>query len=63
MGAKYDKVKKNGAKGRPREKNAAVLLFWPHVQLWANVMVESAWSINRFLYWGYKLCELGIMDE
>jgi hypothetical protein len=27
MGAKYDKVKKNGAKGRPREENAAVLLF------------------------------------
>jgi hypothetical protein len=27
MGAKYDKVEKNGAKGRPREENAALLLF------------------------------------
>jgi hypothetical protein len=27
MGAKYDKVKKNGAKGRPREENAALFLF------------------------------------
>jgi hypothetical protein len=27
MGAKYDKVKKNRAKGRPREENAGVLLF------------------------------------